>query len=104
MLLILPSPKPPAGSRFKKIENNKDELPEEAHEDDEFNLSLAAMENEIKPKVLKTISNLKKNYIKLIKYQTEKLDAILNSKIFSISKEKSYKKLEAKEIIKITSL
>ena len=91
-------------NKDKKIENNKDELPEEAHEEDEFNLSLAAMENEIKPKVLKTISNLKKNYIKLIKYQTEKLDAILNSKIFSISKEKSYKKIVNKIVVKINSL
>ena len=47
-------------NKDKKIENNKDELPEEAHEEDEFNLSLAAMENEIKPKVLKTIADLKK--------------------------------------------
>ena len=91
-------------NKDKKIENNKDELPEEAHEEDEFNPSLAAMENEIKPKVLKTISNLKKNYIKLIKYQTEKLDAILNSKIFSISKEKSYKKLVNNIVEKMNSL
>ena len=46
----------------KGIENNKDESPEEANEEDEFNLSLAAMENEIKPKILKTISDLKKDY------------------------------------------
>ena len=92
-------------NKDKKIENNnKNELPEEANEEDEFNLSLAAMENEIKPKVLKTISDLKKNYSKLIKYQTEKLDAILNSKIFSISKEKSYKKLVNKIVEKINSL
>ena len=39
--------------------------------DDEFNPTLAAMENEIKPKVLKTISDLKKNYNKLIKYRSE---------------------------------
>ena len=42
-------------------------------------LSLAAMENEIRPKVLKTIQNLKKNYNKLLKYQKEKLDSALNS-------------------------
>ena len=48
-------------------------MTEEANEEDELNLSLAAMENEIKPKFLKIISDLKKNYIKLIKYQTEKL-------------------------------
>ena len=50
------------------------------------------------------ISDLNKKYTKLIKYQTEKLDAILNSKIFSISKEKSYKKLVSKIVEKINSL
>ena len=63
-------------NKDKKIENNKAELSEETNEEDEFNLSLAARENEIRPKVLKTISDLKKNYSKLTKYQTEKLDAI----------------------------
>ncbi len=87
-------------NKDKKVENNKGELPEE----DEFNLSLAAMENEIKPKVLKTIFDLKKKYGKLIKYQTEKLEAILNSKIFSISKEKTYKKLVKGIVEKISSL
>ena len=82
-------------NKDKKKEENESELPEE----DEFNVSLAAMENEIKPKVLKTISDLMKKYNKLIKYQKEKLDSILNSKIFSTSKERNYKKL-VNEIVK----
>jgi len=88
----------------KKKENNKIESSEETSDEDEFNLSLAAMENEIKPKILKTISDLKKNYGKLIKYQTEKLNAVLNSKIFSISKEKGYKKIVNKIVEKISTL
>ena len=36
-------------------------------EDDEFNPTLAAMETEIKPKVLLTVYNLTKEYNKLIK-------------------------------------
>ena len=39
--------------------------------DDEFNPTLAAMESEIKPKVLLTVSNLTKEYNKLIKYQKD---------------------------------
>ena len=39
-------------NKHKKKEENEGELPEEANEEDEFNISLAAMENEIKPKVL----------------------------------------------------
>ncbi len=62
-------------------------------DDDEFNPTLAAMETEIKPKVLQTVNNLTKEYNKLIKYQKEKLDCILNSKQFSPSKEKNYKKI-----------
>ena len=62
-------------------------------DDDEFNPTLAAMETEIKPKVLQTVYNLTKEYNKLIKYQKEKLDCVLNSKQFSPSKEKNYKKI-----------
>ena len=62
-------------------------------DDDEFNPTLAAMETEIKPKVLQTVYNLTKEYNKLIKYQKEKLDCVLNSKQFSSSKEKNYKKI-----------
>ena len=62
-------------------------------EDEEFNPTLAAMETEIKPKVLKTVNTLTKEYNKLIKYQKDKLDCILNSQIFSPTKEKSYDKI-----------
>ena len=62
-------------------------------EEDEFNPTLAAMEEEIKPKILKTINDLTKEYNKLGKYQLDKLQSILNTKEFSKSKEKNYKKL-----------
>ncbi|MBO6493392.1 MAG: RNA polymerase sigma factor RpoD, partial [Pelagibacteraceae bacterium] len=90
--------------KYKKEEENEGELPEEANEEDEFNISLAAMEDEIKPKILKTISNLKKNYNKLLKYQKEKLDSILNYKTFSISKERNYKNIVNEIVKKINSL
>ncbi len=61
--------------------------------DDDFNPTLAAMETEIKPKVLKTINTLTKEYTKLIKYQKEKLDCVLESKNFSPAKEKGYEKI-----------
>ena len=64
-----------------------------SNEDDEFNPTLAAMETEIKPKVLQTVHTLTKEYNKLIKYQNEKLDCLLSSKKFSLSKEKNYKKI-----------
>ena len=72
-------------------EETSEENPDSS--DDEFNPTLAAMESEIKPKVLQTVRILTKQYNKLIKYQKEKLDCILNSKTFSSSKEKNYKKI-----------
>ena len=62
-------------------------------DDDDFNPTLAAMETEIKPKVLKTVNTLTKEYTKLIKYQKEKLDCVLNSNSFSPAKEKGYEKI-----------
>ena len=74
------------GSNEEKKDNSSSD------DEDEFNPTLAAMETEIKPKVLKTVHKLTKDYNKLIKYQKEKLDSILTSKIFSSAKEKSYEK------------
>ena len=72
--------------------------------DEDFNPTLAAMETEIKPKVLKTVHKLTKDYNKLIKYQKEKLDCILTSKIFSPTKEKSYEKIVREILEDIKSL
>jgi len=72
--------------------------------DDEFNPTLAAMETEIKPKVLKTINILTKEYNKLIKYQKEKLNCILNSTTFSNAKEKGYEKIVSDILKNIKSL
>ena len=76
-----------SGLKDETLEENPDSS------DDEFNPTLAAMESEIKPKVLQTVHLLAKQYNKLIKYQKEKLDCILNSKTFSSSKEKNYKRI-----------
>ena len=75
----------------KKDTSEKNELAND--EDDEFNPTLAAMENEIKPKVLKTVNNLTREYNKLIKYQKDRLNCVLQSVTFSNSKEKNYKKI-----------
>jgi RNA polymerase primary sigma factor len=82
-----PSAKQKNAGETDKEDNSNDDG------DDDFNPTLAAMETEIKPKVLKTILTLTKEYTKLIKYQKEKLECVLNSQIFSPSKEKSYEKI-----------
>ena len=72
--------------------------------DDEFNPTLAAMESEIKPKILKTVNLLTKEYNKLIKYQEEKIQRVLNSQLFSQSKEKNYQKIVENILENIKSL
>ena len=64
------------------------------NEDDEFNVSLAKMEEEIKPKILNILDSLNKNYSKLKKYQIEKLECLLDSKELSVSKNKNFKKIQ----------
>ena len=65
-----------------------------SNEDDEFNVSLAKMEEEIKPKIINILDSLNKNYSKLQKYQKEKLECLLNSKELSVSKNKNFKKIQ----------
>ena len=87
----------------KNDEQTKDQ--NNANDDeDEFNPTLAAMESEIKPKVLETINNLTKDYSKLIKYQKDKLNCVLNSLSFSTSKEKGYQKIVQEILEKIKTL
>ena len=85
----------------KKADNKKDDKDTEKspqqqqyEEEDEFNVSLAAMEEEIKPRITKIIENLSKYYAKLKKYQIEKLNCILNGKELSVSKNKNFKKIQ----------
>ena len=82
----------PSAKQKNAGETDKDEGPRDEDEED-FNPTLAAMETEIKPKVLKTVHTLTKEYNKLIKYQKEKLNCVLNSKNFSPAKEKGYEKI-----------
>ena len=91
----------------KNEKTSKDEKSEQTHQevdDDEFNPTLAAMESEIKPKILETVNKLTKDYSKLIKYQKEKLDCVLNSSEFTSSKEKSYQKVVSEILENIKSL
>ena len=84
---------------LKETENNN-----EYAEEDEFNLSLAKMEEEIRPQIISTIDNLSKNYSKLLKCQNEKLNCALSSKDFSRSKEIRYKRIQIEIIEKLKTL
>ena len=81
----------------KKADNddkNSNDATTEYDDEDEFNVSLAAMEEEIKPKIIEIVENLSKFYTKLKKYQIEKLNCILNGKELSVSKNKNFKKIQ----------
>ena len=93
---------PSAKQKNSGVTDGDDNTNEEGDED--FNPTLAAMETEIKPKVLKTINSLTKEYTKLIKYQKEKLECILNSTVFSPAKEKNYEKIVNDVLENIKSL
>ena len=86
--------------KLKNKEEKKDKTEEKKEEDtstedDEFNVSLAKMEEEIKPKIINILDSLNKNYSKLQKYQKEKLDCLLASKELSVSKNKNFKKIQS---------
>ena len=89
----------------KKLKSKKDKDKEKTEdsekkdentnaEEDEFNVSLAKMEEEIKPKIITILDSLNKNYSKLQKYQIEKLECLLASKELSVSKNKNFKKIQ----------
>jgi RNA polymerase primary sigma factor len=87
-------------------DNNKpgESKSQELLDEDEFNPSLAAMEQEIKPKVILTINTLCKNYSKLIKSQKDKLECALKGEEFSRAREKSYQKIQNDIIDKVKIL
>ncbi len=84
--------------------DGKNEQAQQEVDEDEFNPTLAAMENEIKPKILETVNKLTKDYSKLIKYQKEKLECVLNNSEFTNAKEKSYQKIVTEILENIKSL
>ena len=85
-------------------DSNQDTKSQEEIEQDEFNPSLAAMEEEIKPQIISTINTLCKHYVKLIKVQNDKLNCALNAQEFSNAKERGYQKIQNNIVNKIKTL
>ena len=83
-------------SKTKNIKEDEVKKEEEntSNDEDEFNISLAKMEEEIKPKIINILDSLNKNYSKLQKYQIEKLNCLLASKELSVSKNKNFKRIQ----------
>jgi len=88
----------------KTNNENQQDKSQPSVEEDEFNPTLAAMEEEIRPQVISTINNLCKEYTKLIKFQNDKLNCALNAQDYSKVRERSYIKLQESIIKKIKTL
>ncbi len=80
----------------------------EGEEDDEeaqANLSLAAMEAALKPRVLETLDSIAASYEKLREMQVKRLDATLHeASHFSSGQERSYQRLRKELVEKVNSL
>jgi RNA polymerase primary sigma factor len=78
--------------------------PEMLDEDDEANVSLSAMEAELKPKVLETFDNIAENYKKLRRLQVEHVEQRLQNKQLTPAQERKYKKLKEEIVADVKSL
>ncbi|NIJ40961.1 RNA polymerase primary sigma factor [Parvibaculum indicum] len=105
-----------AGPDAKKVDHSQAALageappreePEEEEVDDEdaeSNMSLAAMEAELKPQVLETFDKIAADYKKLRKLQDQKVEFQLKGEELSSQQEKRYQKLTEDVIDEVKSL
>ncbi len=74
-------------------------------EDDQANLSLAAMEAALKPRVLDTLEVIARGFGKLSDLQDARMSATLNEdSSFSFKEEKKYQKLRSEIVVLVNSL
>ena len=72
-------------------------------EDEQANMSLAAMEAALKPRVLETLDRIADDYVKLSEMQDSRISATLNEDgSFSAKQEETYQKLRA-EIVELVN-
>ena len=74
-------------------------------EEEQANLSLAAMEEVLKPKVLETLDRIASDYAKLAEMQDTRISATLNEDTsFSKKEEKKYQKLRTEIVVLVNEL
>jgi RNA polymerase primary sigma factor len=111
---VAPPAAPPAPTPFRPApaaepEGEKDSTESAAEgdmDDDEFEnqMSLAAIEAELKPKVVETFDKIADNYKKLRRLQEQDIANQLQSESLSPSQERKYKKLKDEIIVEVKSL
>ena len=80
-----------AGEAPPRVEPEEEEVDEDG--DDDNSMSLAAMEAELKPKVLETFDTIAGDYKKLRKLQDQKVELALKGEELAAAQEKKYQKL-----------
>src|SRR2546430_7374063 len=111
---IAPPAAPPAPTPFRAApaaepEAEKDPAESAAEsdmDDDEFEnqMSLAAIEAELKPKVVETFDKIADNYKKLRRLQEQDISNQLQNETLSPAQERKYKKLKDEIIVEVKSL
>ncbi|HEV8406655.1 MAG TPA: RNA polymerase sigma factor region1.1 domain-containing protein, partial [Sphingomicrobium sp.] len=109
---VAPATAPPAATPFRAkpdaVPGEEDPVdpPEgELDEDDlEGSMSLAAIEAELKPKVLETFDNVADSYKRLRRLQDQDIQFKLKSTTLSPAQERKYKKLKEEIIAEVKSL
>ncbi len=105
-----PSPTPfraaPAGGADTEEKDPAESTAEGDMDDDEFEnqMSLAAIEAELKPKVVETFDKIASEYKKLRRLQEQDIANQLQSESLSPSQERKYKKLKDEIIVEVKSL
>ncbi len=88
-----------------KSEDGYDDDEDEDDEDEQANLSLAAMEEALKPRVLETLGHIADDYTKLADMQDVRISATLNEdSSFSKAQEKKYQALRSEIVELVNSL
>ncbi|HEX8168423.1 MAG TPA: RNA polymerase sigma factor RpoD [Beijerinckiaceae bacterium] len=102
-----PAPAPAAPAPFGDFEDGEapPPPPEDLEDDDlENNVSLSAMEAELKPKVLETFDSIADNYKKLRRLQVEHVEQRKQNKQLTPAQERKYKKLREDIVKDVKSL
>jgi RNA polymerase primary sigma factor len=109
---IAPPAAPPAPTPFRaapaaaEAEGASETASEGDMDDDEFEnqMSLAAIEAELKPKVVETFDKIADNYKKLRRLQEQDISNQLQNETLSPAQERKYKKLKDDIIVEVKSL
>src|SRR3979490_2985299 len=101
-----PSAPAPAGDAETEEKDPAESAAESDMDDDEFEnqMSLAAIEAELKPKVVETFDKIADNYKKLRRLQEQDISNQLQNETLSPAQERKYKKLKSEIIVEVKSL